>query len=142
MKFWDVNANSKSMLKGKTTNRCNFVIKKKESIIEWEYILSGGGVKELLYAPNNKAPHHITTLNLIHLVTHDYNPHSIPKPSDVLLFGPFFSLIPLIFVSLSLSSKPSDNLLPAPTPPLICHHPMMMLRQLAVHFSHPPLFIR
>ena len=26
--------NSKAMLKGKTTNRCNFVIKKKESIIE------------------------------------------------------------------------------------------------------------
>ena len=107
-----------------------------------EYIMFGGGVKELLYATNNKAPHHTTTLNLIHLVTHDYNPHNTPKPSDVLLSGPFFSLIPLISVSLSLSSKPSDDLLPAPTPPPICHHPMMMLRQLAVHFSHPPLFIR
>ena len=81
-----------------------------------EYIMFGGGVKELLYATNNKAPHHTTTLNLIHLVTHDYNPHYTPKPSD--------------------------DLLPAPTPPPICHHPTMMLQQPAVHFSHPPLCIR
>ena len=61
-----------------------FVKKKKKKIqsqvcllFEREDILSGGGVKELLYATNNKAPRHITTLNLIYLVTHDYNPHNI-----------------------------------------------------------------
>ena len=97
-------------------------------ILTREYILSGADTKQLFYATNNKAPHQPITLNLIHLITHDYNPHNIPK------FFPntctFFSLIPLISISLSLSSKPSVDL-PSPTPPPIYHHPTMMLLQLS-----------
>ena len=76
----------------------------------------------------------------MNLITHGYNPHNIPN--FFLNSNMFFSLIPLISVSLSLSSKHNDGLLPTPTPPLICHHPTIMLQKLVVHFSHPPLFIR
>ena len=52
-----------------------------------EYIRSEAGVKQLFHATNNNAPRQPITLNLIHLITHDYNPQNIPKlkcilPSD------------------------------------------------------------
>ena len=72
----------------------------------------------------------------------DEDPILWPCPTPLPSLNTFFSLIPLISVSLSLSSKPNDGLLPAPTPPLICHHPTIMLQKPIVHFSHPPLFIR
>lgn len=91
----------------------------------WEYIFFGAGIKQLFYAINNKVPHQSITLNIMHLITHDYNPHNIPKifPNSNMFFSLFLSPIPFISVSLSLSSKPSDSLHPAPTPSLICHHP-------------------
>ena len=67
---------------------------------EREYILSGAGVKQLFYATNNNAPRQPITLNLIHLITHDYNPHNIPKLKRILL---------------------SDHSHQNPAP--ICHHP-------------------
>ena len=59
-----------------------------------ENILSGGGVKQLSYATNNKVLRQRITLNLMRLITHNYNPHNIPKffPNSSTLF----SLIPLI----------------------------------------------
>jgi len=59
-----------------------------QSIYFREYILSGIGVKQLFYATNNKAPRQPITLNLIHLITHNYSPHNIPKLKHILLFEP------------------------------------------------------
>ncbi|KAL4644896.1 hypothetical protein ACB092_02G197200 [Castanea dentata] len=74
-----------------------------------EYILSGGGVKELLYATNNKAPRHTKILNLIHLVPHDYNPHNIPKPRDVLLSDPSHLCFSLPLIKTQQRSSPCTH---------------------------------
>ena len=51
-------------------------------------IRSGAGVKQLFYATNNNASRYPITLNLIHLITHDYNPQNIPKLKCILLSDP------------------------------------------------------
>ena len=44
-----------------------------------ENILSGGGVKQLCYATNNKVPHQSITLNLMRLVLHTILTHIISQ---------------------------------------------------------------
>ena len=65
---------------------------------EREYIRSGAGVKQLFLATNNNAPRLPIILNLIHLITHDYNPQNIPRLKRIFLSDPshLFCSLPLI----------------------------------------------
>ena len=91
-------------------------------IVEREYILSGVGVKKLFYATNNNAPRQPITLNLIHLITYDYNPCNILKLKRILLSDLSHLYFSLPFIKTQHRSA-------SPTPPPIWHHPTMMLQQ-------------
>ena len=77
-----------------------------------EYILSGVGIGQLFYATNNNAPRQPITLNLIHLITYDYNPCNILKLKRILLSDLSDLCFSLPFIKTQRQSA-------SPTPPPI-----------------------